>query len=112
MDINSLTVGQLKEINRLISGGVADSHQPYEVGANYLIRTVTFAYTGKIVSVGNSEIVLVDAAWIADTGRFADAVAKGSFNEVEPFPDGENVIVGRGTVIDAVKVKTLPRSQK
>ena len=52
------------------------------------------------------ELILEDAAWIADTGRFSDAI-----NEVEPFPDGK-VIVSRGALIDAVKINSLPREQK
>ena len=33
------------------------------------------------------------------------------FAEVEPFPAGR-VIIGRGSVVDAVKIPVLPRSQK
>ena len=57
------------------------------------------------------EIVLEDAAWIADTGRFSQALAAAEFSEVEPFPCGR-VIVGRGSIIDAVQIKIAPRSQK
>lgn len=84
----------------------------YKIGKPYLIRTVTHYYTGKLVAVTDQELLLEDAAWIADTGRFADAVRGGSFLEVEPFPDGE-VIIGRGSIIDACAVPfALPRSQK
>ena len=83
----------------------------WEVGKNYLIRTVTMINTGKLVAVTEQEIVLEQAAWIADTGRFANALKTGKFDEVEPFPDGK-VIVGRGAVIDAVEIKELPREQK
>ncbi len=84
---------------------------PWEIGANYLIRTVTMFNTGRLVAVTDQELVLEDAAWIADTGRFANAVKTAKFSEVEPFPDGK-VIVGRGAVIDAVKITMLPREQK
>jgi hypothetical protein len=85
---------------------------PYEIGENYMIRAVTFHYTGKLKAVYEHEIVLEDAAWIADDGRFKDAVAKGTFNEVEPYPDGD-VIIGRGAITDAKKVTfPLPRIQK
>ena len=85
---------------------------PYVVNADYFIRTVTFHYTGKLVEVYPTELVLVDAAWIADDGRFMQAVKDGSFNEVEPFPDGR-VIIGRGSIIDATEIPfALPRSQK
>lgn len=90
--------------------GQAISH-PYEIGKNYLIRTVTMIDTGRVVEVTSQEIVLEDAAWIADTGRFADALKSADFYEVEPFPDGR-VIVGRGAVVDAVQISSLPRRQK
>jgi hypothetical protein len=84
---------------------------PWEIGANYLIRTVTMFQTGRLVAVGPQELVLEDAAWIADTGRFSDALQTGKFTEVEPFPDGQ-VIVGRMAIVDAVKIKKLPREQR
>ncbi len=83
----------------------------WEIGKTYLIRTVTMIDTGVLIAVTDQELVLTDAAWIADTGRFADAIKSAEFNEVEPFPDGE-VIIGRGAVIDAVKINKSPRLQR
>ena len=77
----------------------------------YLIRTVTMIQTGRLIAVYPQELVLEDAAWIADTGRFADALKSLNFNEVEPFPDGP-VFIGRGSVIDAVVISQVQRSQK
>ena len=85
--------------------------QPYEVGKNYFIRTVTHYLTGRIVEVGTMEIVIEEAAWIADTGRYADAIREANFIEVEPYPEGL-VIIGRGAVIDAVQITKLPKDQK
>ena len=85
----------------------------WQVGKNYLIRTVTMIDTGRLVHVTEHELVLEDAAWIADTGRYADAVSgKADFLEVEPYPEGRRVIVGRGAVIDAVEIDSLPRTQR
>ena len=84
----------------------------WEIGENYLIRTVTMIDTGRLVDVGDHELVLEDAAWIADTGRFSDTLKSCSFNEVEPFPEDSKVIIGRGSIVDAIKIKTLPRKQK
>ncbi len=85
----------------------------WEIGANYFIRTVTFHFTGRLKAVTQHELWLEDAAWIADDGRFTQAVESGVFNEVEPYPSGRTVAVGRGSLIDAHKmVKELPRSQK
>lgn len=85
---------------------------PYKIGENYFIRTVSFHYTGKLLSVGPQEIVLTDAAWIADDGRFANAIAAGELKEVEPYPDGREVVIGRGAIVDAVAIDwPLPREQ-
>ena len=85
---------------------------PYQIGSTYFIRTVTHHFTGVLIKVFKQELVLKDAAWIADDGRFTPAVRDGSFNEVEPYPDGE-VIIGRGSLIDAYAVKfNSPRTQK
>ena len=123
MNINDMTVGQVREIAGLFRETAPvgsqvqiesslESH-PYEVGAGYFIRTVTHHYTGVIVEDHQTELVLTDAAWIADDGRFSAAVANGEFSEVEPYPNSARVIIGRGSILDAVKVPyKMPRSQK
>jgi hypothetical protein len=112
MNIDDLTVSQIKQIKSLLKGGDA-SVSPYKVGENYFIRTVTHYLTGKLIRVTAKELVLKDAAWIADSGRFMEFLRDGKINEVEPFPDGQEVIVGRGAIIDAVTWShALPREQK
>lgn len=80
-------------------------------GKSYLIRTVTMIDTGTLVSIDTHEIILKDAAWIGDTGRFNQAVRTGDFSEVEPFTDGL-VAIGRGSIIDAVQIPNSPRTVK
>jgi hypothetical protein len=81
----------------------------WQPGKPYLIRTVTMIDTGVLVSIDDHEVILRDAAWIADTGRFHKALRDPSeLNEVEPFPDGL-VAIGRGTIIDAVQIVHAPR---
>lgn len=93
------------------NSSVADG--PYRVGAGYLVRTVTHYYTGRLVAVYPLELVFDRAAWIADTGRWTQAVATGSLNEVEPYPPEKLVVVGRGALVDAVEVDwELPKAQK
>ena len=108
--INAISVGELKQINAMFNTNESDN-SAWEIGKIYLIRTVTMIDTGRLVAVTPTELVLEDAAWIADTGRFSDALKSLEFNEVEPFPDGL-VIVGRGAVIDAVQIGDLQRVQK
>lgn len=71
---------------------------PFEVGKAYLIRTVTMCLTGRVIGVVGQFLVINDAAWIADTGRFNECLAKGTANEVEPASG--NVFVGLGGIID------------
>lgn len=110
MNIEDLTLKQIREVAAMCGGQVTDN-SAWELGKNYLIRTVTMIDTGRLVAVTQHELVLEDAAWIADTGRFSQAIESAEFGEVEPFPAGK-VIIGRGAVIDAVLIKKLPRSQK
>ena len=113
MNIEDLTIGQARQLAALF-GQPAQPTQPqhpYDIGANYFIRTATYHHTGKLVEVGDKELVLEQACWIAESGRFADALSSCNFSEVEPFPAGR-VIIGRGAIIDAVKINTIPTSQK
>ena len=82
----------------------------YQVGAQLLIRTATVYDTGRIVAVFPHELVLEDACWIPDTGRFSNSLKSCDFNEVEPFHNP--VIVNRGGIIDATYIDTLPTTQK
>ena len=81
-----------------------DKSNPFmEVGESYFIRTVTHYFTGRLIWVGEKEIVLEEACWVSDTGRFNEFLSKNTFNESEPFPKSSQVIVGRGAIIDMVK---------
>lgn len=81
------------------------------IGTNVLVRTVTFFYTGKLVSTEGGFAHLEDAAWIADTGRFADALKTGDLNEVEPYPGDCYVSLDAVADISSWGHK-LPRTQK
>jgi hypothetical protein len=86
---------------------------PIRVGNKVMIRSVTHYYTGEIVLLLKDEIILKDAAWIADTSLWSDALKSGTLNEVEPYPDGVFVAVGRGAVVDVSDWNhDLPRVQK
>ena len=109
MDVNKMTLveaeaivtqaDQVREAFGWLSAPIAAAGpDPYPRGP-VLIRTVTHYLTGRVVDVTSQEIVLEDAAWIASTGRFEQALRTGELDEVEPFPSGR-VIVGRGAIID------------
>ena len=121
MEVNKITIGDAKklikeadELRGLFgcpAQNLAQQDSCWKVGSKYLIRTVTMHLTGKLKSVGEKELVLGDAAWIADSGRFSVTLKSGKFDEIEPFKN--DVIVGRGSICDATEIDfDLPREQK
>lgn len=113
--IDQLTVSELRELADLLSSRgskrAAGRNHSIPVGEAVFIRTVTHYYTGRVDSVTATDVKLVDAAWIADSGRYSDALEKGTLNEVDPIPD--YVLIGRGAIVDVVPWRhELPRKQK
>jgi hypothetical protein len=89
----------------------SEASHPFEIGKQYLMRTVTNYLVGKLERVTAQEFVMSDSSWIADTGRFYDALRDGKFNEVEPIIGP--VIIGRGSLVDCVEWQhRLPMEQK
>lgn len=99
MNIDSMTVGDLKQIKSML-GSSAEAPHPYEVGSCYFVETVTKYYLGRLVGITAGELVLDEASWIADTGRFNEALRDGTASEVEPCPG--KVIIGRGAIVAAL----------
>lgn len=84
---------------------------PFKIGQAYFIRTVTMYYTGRLSNIVGKFLILDECAWIADTGRFEQAVKEGKFNEIEPM--GNSVILNSDSIIDAVSFSLkLPNNQK
>jgi hypothetical protein len=54
------------------------------VGEKFFFRTVTYHLTGRVKKVIGSILELENAAWIADSGRFMNAIKEGKLSEVEP----------------------------
>ena len=107
---DSLTLGEIRELMGLF-GTKPPQNSPFIIGENYLIRTVTMMLLGRLESVGSTELVLSSAVWVADSGRFYDALKNGKLDEVEPFIN--DVIVGRGSIVDAtIWTHKLPKEQK
>lgn len=109
MNIESLTIGEARQIASML-GTAGANPCPFKVGAAYYIRTVTMHWTGRVVRVVGDFLVMEDAAWIADGGRYHES-ANGKLNEVEPV-QGE-VFIGLGAVVDACEFRAeLPRKAK
>ena len=88
-----------------------DLDVPFQVGKAYFIRTVTYFATGRVKAIVGQFLVLEEAAWIADTGRFSDAMAKGVMSEVEPVE--VTMYLNMNSITDAFDWnKPLPDKQK
>lgn len=84
--------------------------QAFEIGKAYFFRTVTFYLTGRITGRDGQFLLLEDAAWVADSGRFMQAIKDGKLNEVEPVGDA---IINLDSITDAFPWKhNLPKDQK
>lgn len=67
--------------------------------ANVLVHTPTLYWCGTVVEDTGEHITLRPAAWIADTGRYADAFRTGKFREVEPVAGAVTIYLGPGVVV-------------
>lgn len=97
---DQLTGDGFKELNKLED----------MVGEKFFIRTVTYHLTGRVKKVIGKIIELEEAAWIADSGRFMDAIKTGKLNEVEPVG---KAFVNMDSIVDFFPWKhKLPAEQK
>lgn len=118
-DLNKMTLNELKtEIETLEKKKESINKTPvkgthYLIGSNYMIRTITMIYTGKLIRVYDKELVLTNCAWIPETERWADSCKNGKFKEVEPYPKESEVIINREAILDSFVVSwKLPEEQK
>ena len=105
-----LSLKDLKEL--LCSQSTVESKaHPYQVGKLYHCRTVTMAIAGKLKAVYDSELVFEDASWVASTGRFNEYLKDtNKIDENEPFQN--DVIVGRGAIVDCTEIASVYRDVK
>ena len=83
---------------------------PFAIGQAYFIRTVTYHLVGRVAAVTGDFMTLEDASWVADSGRFMNAIKSGTLNEVEPVG---TTYVNVNSITDAFPwVHTLPVQQK
>jgi hypothetical protein len=83
---------------------------PFCTGECYFIRTVTYHLVGRVKKVLRDFLVLEDASWVADSGRFMQAIRDGALSEVEPVGAA---YVNLGSITDAFPwAHELPKDQK
>ena len=92
----------IKQTPTKLSAKSASKPHPYEVGKPWFIQTATSYWVGMLDLVTENELVLVDAAWIPDTGRFNEFISgKIQPKELEPCGDVP-VVISRGAIISAI----------
>jgi len=75
----------------------------YQIGEDYVLRTVTMIYLGKMKQETEDALILEDCAWIPETSRWSDFLQGKKPNEMEPY--SEDVIVYKGALLDATVMK-------
>lgn len=80
------------------------------IGKSFFLRTVTYHFVGKVKARIGNFLHLTTASWVADSGRFMNAIKEGTLKEVEPLGDA---FVNLDTVTDFIPWKhALPTEQK
>jgi hypothetical protein len=108
---SDLEIAKIKKAKGIKTVTGSGKEIPFEIGGKYFFRTVTYFATGEVAEIKGDFLVLKSAAWVADTGRFREAIMQGTLNEVEPVevPMYLNVNV----ITDAfVWTHKLPDTQK
>ena len=81
-------------------------------GKNIFVRTLSYHQIGKYMGVKDGFLMLKDASWVANSGRFNEALISGNLEEVEPFREGI-ILVGIMSIVDVCEwVHELPREVK
>ncbi len=80
------------------------------IGKCFYFRTVTYHQVGRVVKQIGDLVQLEDASWIADSGRFMQAIVNGVLDEIEPVG---TIFVNIKAVVDICPwVHDLPKEQK
>jgi len=117
LDLAVTDKGLVKELLPYVlsQDGKQTAEYPFEVGKQYFIRTVTYHSAGRVQAIVGSFLILEKGSWIADSGRFSNALKEGFENiensEIEPYPG--SWIVNIGSIVDACEyMHSLPVEQK
>lgn len=103
-------------IGEALNGSVKSSDIPFEVGEAYFFRTVTYHTLGKVKKIVGNFLVLEEASWVADSGRFNEFINEGkvyesSSSEIEPLE--VNPVISLSSIVDAFPWKfPMPRKVK
>lgn len=114
MQISVVELADLLKANTTKSGPMP-AEIPFDVGKQYLIRTIGYHWIGRVQSIVGRFLILEIASWVADTGRYSEALAgkltELPTSELEPSP--RPVILNADHITDAVEYPfEIPRGVK
>lgn len=98
-----MELDQIIKIIKILDDKTQSMEMPFEVGRSYFVRTATMANLGRLKNIIGKFLVLENAVWIADTGRFHDFLRDGKCNEYEGFIN--DCIIPIDSIIDATEWK-------
>lgn len=102
----------LTELKELFSTNYTNGREapPMDIGNCYFIRTLTYHQVGRVSEIRGNFIVLEESSWVADSGRFQNAIEEGTLSEVEPVG---LCLVNITNIVDVFPWKhELPKEQK
>jgi len=80
------------------------------IGKKLFIRTVSYHMVGEVTKRIGNFFQLKGASWVADSGRFTNAIKEGTLDEVEPVGVA---FLNTTSIVDMFEWKhKLPRKQK
>jgi hypothetical protein len=102
---------KLEELLSLVKGETVKPN-PFTsyIGKIVFIRTVTYHLSGKVEETCGDFVKLSTGAWIADSGRYSQAVASGEFSETEIYKNPVHVNIQ--SIIDFTEIPKATESQK
>lgn len=79
----------------------SDSRPNFVIGETVLIRTVTYAAIGKVSGLNDTFVWLeAGSGWLADSGRYSEALSTGEVNEFEKCIGERRVSIGAIVDVD------------
>lgn len=109
-----ISLTELAEALRGNEGGPTRA-LPFDINKQYLMRTIGYHWIGRVQSIVGRFLILEEASWVADTGRYSEAldgkIGELQSSELEPSP--RPVIINTDHITDAVEYPfKIPRGVK
>lgn len=76
------------------------NYRSFDDGEKVIIRTVTSIHVGRVVRENPTFVWLDEASWVADTGRYSEALQNGTLLEVEKSTGIKRVAIGSIVDVD------------